>query len=593
MSDYFPPELIAQIRSANDIIEVISEFVPLKKRGRNYFGRCPFHAEKTPSFSVNPEKQVFHCFGCGQGGNVVTFLMNHEKLGFVESVKLLAKRANIRLPHKQVSKEELKLIDKLHFVNQLAASYFSGQLRQVSGGEARSYLKKRGISAETIELFRLGFAPDEWDGLMKFAANKGGDLPTLFSAGLIVEKSDGKGYYDRFRKRLTFPIFNSSGGVVAFAGRILNPDDSPKYMNSPESPIYQKGKLLYGLNFSKEVIRETRTAIVVEGYMDFLALYQAGLKNLVASCGTAFTSDQARLLSRYAELVILLFDSDSAGQSAVLRSVDLLYDAGVEVKVALLPAGHDPDSYVNNFGLPKLQEVMGASVSYVKFKANRLRDKFVNLPLKEQEEILADFAQTAFKISDRVRRGLFLRQVQEQLGVSESLLRAALQKVGRKDKSEVEPKTSVKNKPDQTSWEKEFLGILMDNPEWIEKAGGETKEEDFSTPEHQEVWKLITEEYRSTGKFDLAECLESVENKTMSQLLLEIANLESRPSDIMNTFGDYLSRFRARRKETELSRLKQLLRQAEEEKDLEKSLVLERKLKEALENSGKERGATR
>src|SRR4030067_3032256 len=350
MSRLFPHEFIEEVRSANDIVSLVSEYVSLKKKGRNYFGLCPFHAEKTPSFSVNPEKQIFHCFGCGQGGNIVTFLMSHEKLGFVEAIRFLAKRANIRHPQKETNRQEMELNDKLLLVHQLASSYYTSNLENnIKGKMGQDYLGSRKLSDQTISEFRLGLALDEWDGLHKSANAKGVETPTLLKAGLIIARNDGKGYYDRFKNRLIFPIFNLSGKTVAFAGRILDEKDSPKYMNSPESPIYQKGKLLYGLNFSKEEIREEKFAIVVEGYMDYLSLYQSGIRNLVASCGTAFTSDQARLLARFAEEVVLLFDSDTAGQNAVLRSVDLLYDAGLDVKAGGLPARYEPGKDIKEF----------------------------------------------------------------------------------------------------------------------------------------------------------------------------------------------------------------------------------------------------
>src|SRR5574341_239467 len=563
MSDYFPQEFIEQVRSATDIVSLISEYVPLKKKGRNYFGLCPFHAEKTPSFSVNAEKQIFHCFGCGQGGNAVTFLISHDKLGFVEAIKLLAKRANLRLPQKEYDRKNLELTDKLYFANQMAASYFTGNfLRTQAGKEAWAYLEKRKISSETIKMFQLGLALEELDGLLKFCTTKGVENQTLLADGLIIERSDGKGYYDRFKSRLMFPIFNLSGRIIVFAGRILNENDSPKYLNSPETPIYQKGKLLYGLNFSKEEIRKKRMAIVVEGYMDFLSLYQNGIHNLVASCGTAFTPDQARLLSRFSEEAILLFDSDSAGQNAVLRSVDLLYDAGLEVKVAVLPQGYDPDSYVKKFGPEKLNELLSDSVSYVKFKVGLLKDKFSNLSLPEQAQIVVDFAQTASKISDGVRRELFLKQVSDQLSISEQLIRKGLQKVAGKIKEKPAESLKIPQKPGPEIWEREFIGYVLDDAARLNKACQEISPEDFTSPLHRQVWDtLLKESLRGKG-FDLGNLLERVENPAVRQLLLEVASLEFTSAETENIFQDYLLRFKSRKKEKEVVELKKSLRSA-------------------------------
>jgi DNA primase len=586
MSNYFPQEFIEQVRSATDIVAVISEYVSLKKKGRNYFGLCPFHAEKTPSFSVNAEKQIFHCFGCGQGGNAVTFLISHDKLGFVEAIKLLAKRANLRLPQKEYDRKSLELTDKLYFANQMTASYFTGNFsRTQAGKEAWAYLEKRKISSETIKTFQLGLALEEWDGLLKFCTAKGVENQTLLVDGLIIERSDGKGYYDRFKSRLMFPIFNLSGRIVAFAGRILNENDSPKYLNSPETPIYQKGKLLYGLNFSKEEIRKKRIAIIVEGYMDFLSLYQNGIQNLVASCGTAFTPDQARLLSRFSEEAILLFDSDSAGQRAVLRSVDLLYDAGLEVKVAVLPQAYDPDLYVKEFGPEKLNQLLSDSVSYVKFKIGLLKEKFGNLSLPEQEQIILDFAQTASKISDGVRRELFLKQVSDQLSVSEQLIRRAQQKVTGKIKEKPAESLNILQKPGPEVWEREFLGFLLNQTERLGQASKQIRPEDFSSPLHRQVWETIAKEVLKKKEFDLGEILEQVPDSEMRRLLLEVASLDLISAEPENTFQDYLLRFKSRKKEKEMVELKKSLKKAEQEKDYDAVKEISIKLQNILKGN--------
>jgi len=357
MAIFYSQDLIDQVRGASDIVDIISEYVPLKKKGANYFGLCPFHAEKTPSFSVNQAKQIYHCFGCGEGGNVFTFLMNHDKLGFTEALKLLARKSGIKLPKPQQDKKTADLNDQLYYANSVANAYFKQTLNQKNLSEkAKTFLKQRGVDSTAEEKFSLGYAPDKWDGFLSFAQSKGLDPKILVTAGLIVPKSDGKGYVDRFRDRLMFPIFNISGKIVGFGGRTLNPKEEAKYMNSPETPIYQKGKILYGLSFSKDSIREEGKAIIVEGYMDFISLFQAGIKNLVATSGTAFTTDQARLLSRHAQEVFLLFDSDSAGQQAAVRSLDILFDQGFEVKIVSFPQGEDPDSYVKKSGSEKTFE---------------------------------------------------------------------------------------------------------------------------------------------------------------------------------------------------------------------------------------------
>ena len=588
MSNYFPQELIDQIRQANDVVEIVSEYVSLKKKGRNYFGLCPFHAEKTPSFSVNPEKQIFHCFGCGQGGNVVTFLMSHEKLGFVEAIRFLAKRANIRLPQKETNRQEMELNDKLLLVHQLASSYYTSNLENnIKGKMGQDYLGSRKLSDQTISEFRLGLALDEWDGLHKSANAKGVETPTLLEAGLIIARNDGKGYYDRFKNRLIFPIFNLSGKTVAFAGRILDEKDSPKYMNSPESPIYQKGKLLYGLNFSKEEIREEKFAIVVEGYMDYLSLYQSGIRNLVASCGTAFTSDQARLLARFAEEVVLLFDSDTAGQNAVLRSVDLLYDAGLDVKVGVLPAGYDPDKYVNEFGAGQLGKLIKESNSYIKFKISLLKGKFSKLSLREQEQVLVSFAQTAAKIGHEVRKDLYLKQVSEELGIGEATLRKALKSVSPRTGESKPARETTGAKLTEEVWEREFLAFMIDNPTWFKEAVPQISLEDFSIPTHEQLWRLLQDENQLGDELDIADLLEATQNQDLRQLLLELANFDyprqetsTTFPDYIQKFNDYIQKFKARRIEGPVRKVKQALKEAEREKNGKRAQALMKELQD-------------
>jgi DNA primase len=411
MSNFIPDELINQIREANDIVEVISEYVPLKKRGKNYTALCPFHPEKKPSFSVSQEKQIFYCFGCGKGGNVYTFLMEHEKFSFFEALKLLAKRANISLPKRPSDRVETEALDLIFYANRIANEYF--QLSLNRSRKAKDYLHGRDFSPETIELFSIGYAPLEWEGLIRFSKEKGVKAESLLAAGLVVERERKEGCYDRFRNRIIFPIFNLSQKIVGFGSRVIEEKDEPKYLNSPESPVYQKGKTLYGLNLSKEVIREKKAAALVEGYIDLISLYQAGVKNVVAALGTSFTQDQARLISRYAEKVYLLFDSDRAGESAVFRSVDLLFDSGVEVMVVVFPAGEDPDSFVRKSGIKGLAGKLREARSFVDFKKESLPDEFNNLPMGEQEKVIRELAETASRIKNQLWKDLFLQDKRE------------------------------------------------------------------------------------------------------------------------------------------------------------------------------------
>jgi len=334
-------DLKERIRAAVDIVTVIGERIPLKKAGRNFVARCPFHQEKTPSFNVNPERQIYHCFGCGAGGDVFSFLMEHDKVSFPEALRTLAAKAGIALPDRQSARARTneQARDIYYRANALAREYFIAALNDPAKGEAaRRYLERRGLTKETIATFGLGFAPDAWDGFMSYARPKGLSYEVLANAGLLVQNEQGR-FYDRFRGRVMFPVVNDSGRTVAFGARTLDPAGEPKYLNSSESPVYQKGRILYGLYHARDAIRQENSVLIVEGYMDVLQLMQAGIRNVVATCGTALTREHGAILRRYADRIILLFDGDEAGIRAASRAGDVLLEAGIEGHVALLPGG--------------------------------------------------------------------------------------------------------------------------------------------------------------------------------------------------------------------------------------------------------------
>jgi len=570
MPNIYSQDLIDQVRGANDIVDIISEYVPLKKKGANYFGLCPFHAEKTPSFSVNQPKQIYHCFGCGEGGNVFTFLMNHDKLGFTEALKLLARKSGVKLPKQQQDKKTTELNDQLYYANSVADAYFRQTLNQKNLSEkARTFLKQRGVDSATEETFSLGYAPDKWDGFLYFAQSKGLEPKILVTAGLVVPKSDGKGYVDRFRDRLMFPIFNISGKIVGFGGRTLNSKEEAKYMNSPETPIYQKGKILYGLNFSKDFIRQEGKALIVEGYMDFISVFQAGINHLVASSGTAFTPDQARLLSRYTEEVFLLFDSDSAGQHAAVRSLDILFDQGFEVKIVSFPEGEDPDSYVKQFGSEKLKELIEKAQNWIEFKTNRLGKKFSTFTIVEQEKIIADFMETASKIKNEVRRELFLKKLADSLQMNENILRKSLSRKTAPAKSQNRTSGTLPLKRTTETLEKEFLRILLEEENLIEKVQGKLTAEDFVTNEHREILELIFQSHQEHQSLSVSSLLDKIEDGKIRNLITEISVMEIGAGDLEHQLNDYLKRIKLYQKENQIANLKLLIKEAEKKQELE------------------------
>ncbi len=563
MSAHFSPELLDQIRDANDIVDLISEYVPLKKRGKNWVGLCPFHAEKDPSFTVTPDKQIFYCFGCGEGGNVISFLMKHEKLSFPEAAKLLAKRANIPLPKDSFDTKRAKQLDKLYYANQAADEYFHKNLyREKPGKKARQYLKKRGFDSEILKVFSLGFAPSEWDGLTSYARTKGIEPEVLNQAGLVVPRTEASGFYDRFRNRITFPIFNLSGKIVGFGGRVLDDEDVPKYLNSPETPIYHKGKILYGLNLSKDEIRQSGSAILVEGYVDLISLYQAGVKNATASSGTAFTQDQARLLSRYAEKVYLFFDADSAGQSAVFRSVDLLFSEGIEVFVVGLTEGEDPDSFVRKFGAKAVREKIQEARPFIDFKHDSLGQDFDKLSLKEQEKVVFDLADTAGKITDEIRKNLFVKKIAQTFKINEASI---LKLVSKKTPSIVGGRRTTDGGHPGEAWlsrgeeiERGILRLLMEDSELLKLTTGKLIPDDFSNSDHKEIFQLI----KVNKKVSPANLMDKAESERAKELIVQIASRDLGLAELAVQLTDHLASLAKLKMNTRMITLKQDIQRA-------------------------------
>jgi DNA primase len=572
MSDFFSQELIDQIRDANDIVDLISEYVPLKKRGKNYVGLCPFHAEKAPSFNVSPDKQMFYCFGCGEGGNVISFLLKHEKLGFSDAIRHLAKRANISLPKKSFDKGRSEQLDKLYYANQVANEYFHKNFyREGPGKKARQYLNKRGFDPEIIKQFSLGYAPDDWEGLIRFAKNKEVETEVLNQAGLVVPRTETSGYYDRFRNRIIFPIFNLSGKIVGFGGRVLDDKDEPKYLNSPETPIYQKGKILYGLNLSKDEIRKNASAVLVEGYVDLLSLYQAGIKNVTASSGTAFTSDQARLLSRYAEKVYLLFDADTAGQSATFRSVDLLFSEGVEVFVVSLPKGEDPDSFVKKFGKEKLAKKIDQAQTFIDFKRSSLPKGFEELSLKEQEKVIFDLAETASKITNDLRRNLFVKKVGQIFKIDEASIFKMMGKRTTKGIFAPKKETSISAVTGHEKIEMGILRILMEDGKLMKLTKGKLELDDFSTPEHKEIFQLLG---THSGQGKTSAFLDKTQNENTKRILSRIAAMDLGTAELSIQLADHLKTLSNLKKDKKIKTLKESIKKALQNGETEKANLL-------------------
>ena len=440
MPGLIPEPVLEQIRQNNDVVEVIGSYFPLKRAGANFRALCPFHKEKTPSFNVNPSKQIWHCFGCGEGGNVFTFVMKYKNLDFLAAVRRLAERAGIKLEYEEHAADPGRdQKEQLLTLHEVAANFFHHNLmKEPSATVARDYLKKRKITAETAKKWRLGYSPDAWDGLIQHAAAKKFPAELLAAAGLALQRDRGDGYYDRFRGRLMFPICDEQGRAVGFSGRILtDAKDQPKYVNSPETPIFQKGRILFALDKAKRAILNEKYAIVCEGQLDTISCHEAGAENVVAPQGTALTEQHARILKRYAEEVVLMFDADTAGQNAIVRSAEPLWDAGVVIRVAVLPPGHDPDSFVKAFGAEKLKELVAKAPSFFLYLLDRLSQQHDPRTERGKLQIARQMAEWLARIPTPILLATYAQQTAKRLDIGEDVLRKEVTKLtgSRRDRS--------------------------------------------------------------------------------------------------------------------------------------------------------------
>jgi DNA primase len=439
---FIPEPVLEQIRQHNDVVEVIGSYFPLKRAGANFRALCPFHKEKTPSFNVNPQKQIWHCFGCGAGGDIFTFVMKYENLDFVAAVRRLAERGGIKLEYQEHAGEPGRdLKESLLKLHDLASNFFHHNLMKEPGAAvAREYLKKRQITSDTAKKWRLGYAPDAWDGLIQYAAGKKFTAEMLATGGLALERDRGGGYYDRFRGRLMFPIGDEQGRAVGFSGRILTEEkDQPKYVNSPETPIFQKGRILFALDKAKRAIIDEKYAIVCEGQVDTISCHEAGVENVVAPQGTALTEQHARILKRYAEEVVLMFDADSAGQNAIVRSAEPLWEAGVVTRVAVLPSGHDPDSFVKAFGAEKLKILVTKAPSFFIYLLERVCQQHDPRSDRGKLQIAKEVAEWLARIPTPILRATYAQQTAKRLDISEDALRKEVARLtgGRRTRSTV------------------------------------------------------------------------------------------------------------------------------------------------------------
>ncbi len=588
----YSDEIIEEVRQNNDIVDIISQYVHLTRKGRNYFGLCPFHSEKSPSFSVSPDRQIFHCFGCGVGGNVYTFLMKIEGITFKEALEQLAERANIQLPklenNADTAREELKA--KVYKVNEFTAEFYHQNLYKPTAKIGQEYVKKRKMNKETLEAYRIGFS-GKFDELYKALKAQGFGEKEILESGL-VNKNDNGTYIDRYRNRLMFPICDVRGKVIAFGGRIL--DDSkikdpkfpqPKYINSPENVVYSKGRHLFGLNVAKK--DSAKKLLIVEGYMDVISLHQRGVTNVVGALGTALTEQQGWLLRKSTEQVILGFDADGAGQTAIARSMEILQKMGCDMRVLQIEGAKDPDEYIVKFGEGRFRLAMDNAISLVEFKVKNLK-KDLNLEnTGDKIKFLNEIAKILSKVENTMEREIYIEKIAQGYNISKEAIYAEVNKLiynnTKEDKvlqsREIKPvRENIKNTTeideDLKRRENTIIAILLDsNANMFAKIKEQIKPEDFKDSINRKIAEQL---YKELEKEDcnINRLIDSFDEETQNHITMvmatdyEIDNLEKAVDDILQKYE----------KEKLDNRKQEILKQLEIEEDVAKKKELGKEL---------------
>ncbi len=575
-----PQEIIEQVKDRTDILDVVSGYVTLSKAGQNFKGLCPFHSEKSPSFMVSPSRQIFHCFGCGTGGNAFTFVMKMEGTSFPETVRELARKAGIAVPEAAPGarpSQDTGNREKLEKLNEAAQAWFARNLTQAEAGrEARLYLKARGMFEDTLETFGFGYAPESWDGLLKHLLKAGYTLPDLLAAGLITTKEgsgrnpkDTSGYYDKFRARVMFPIRDLRKKVIGFGGRILG-EGMPKYLNSPETPLFNKSRALYLLEKAREAAGKTETLIIVEGYFDAIALHQAGITNVVATLGTALTPDHIRIIRRYVTKAVLLFDPDEAGVRAALRTLDLFVDSGLGVKVISLPSGDDPDTFIRNQGAEVFAHLQERAPSLLDFAVEHSLQRAGSTVIEDRIRSVDEILRILQKTSNRLEKEECTKRVAERLGVNQQRLierypelRPREQRPAvRKDAPVSVPAGGARFKG--TPEERDLVHLLLQGqllPAEVRRLEAET----FSMPACRRIVEIALrslDEGRVSVQATLDEALADVACATVAT---ELSMSDQPYDDVRQHVTDCLDRLERKKLEGTLGRLIAQLRAAEQE----------------------------
>lgn len=563
MDKGLPQEFFQEIIDKNDIVTLVSEYVTLKRSGRSFLGLCPFHSEKSPSFNVNPTKRFFYCFGCGAGGNAINFLMKIENLDFLGAARRLADRAGIPWPETQAITAKDPHREELYRINSLAVAFFNQYLfKSDAGKKALAYLERRRIDEACRTRFQLGYAPPAWHHLTELLRKKGIAMQQAEELGLVAIGENG--YYDRFRDRLIFPVADAKGNIVGFGGRVFD-DSQPKYLNSPETVIFHKGNLWYGLNLAKDAIRKKNQAIIVEGYLDVIQAHQAGFSQTIASLGTSLTREQAKILKRYTSEVVLAYDGDTAGQHATQRGLEILHEAGLKVRILTLPAGADPDSFIKENGAAAFSELVNQAAGLIDYKIQSFLEQFDLQSPEGQSGAVRQILPVLGMLTDNITREAYIRRVAREIGITETavfsefenwkrhITRAQANPYGNKSlgldrndnksytKEMTEKKADSIGVPDLAGLapqqqilfkvEKELLQLALQEYDKLARIKEELKTEEFIFPIWRDLYAALNQNYDAVQSFSgFTEVRDSI-RETAAALTAE-AQLADKPADL-------------------------------------------------------------
>ncbi len=565
-----------EVKSRIDIVDVVGEFIELKKRGSNYVGSCPFHNETKPSFSVNRERQFYHCFGCGKGGDIIGFLMDITGMSFMEALVQLAERVGLKIPEKHSLDPALREeTDLVIAANMAAAEYFHRTLYEKEGEKSMEYLLSRGFTKETIRTFRLGFSPEDSSGLIAFARKKSVSYSALESAGILKKSSYGGAPYNRFGGRVIFPIIDQTARIIGFGARILE-GEGAKYINSPESPVYHKSRVLFGIYQAKSEIKLKRTAIVVEGYADVISLYQSGIKNVIAASGTALTTEQGRMIARMARNVTLLFDGDKAGLSAASRGADNLLATDLTISIAVLPEGYDPDSYIREKGADSLREFIGNSVDIWEFKLEVLGENISGS--RDKIKIAGEIADSISLIADELKREIYIQEMSKRTGIDNDAMRKAVNGRIKRRKYQKEPDIN-KNQNIGTSGERELLASIVQFPNLahflMEEAGSKLFSEPITKTIADEIFNRITEGLDISP----SKLMSGLADRKARELIASVAMITIDEKTAEKCIKDNIKSFKINKLRAQRAEISQIIMQ---ETDMKKKSELIEKSKDLL-----------